>query len=251
MSANNKIYKNLLLLAGLFLLTHCSPTLYKSGEGQHIPVDEQVSPHPELDSFIQTYKVKLDAEMNTVIGETTEVISKDGSGETALGNLIADYQKEFAEKELGILIDISIMNNGGMRNNLPKGPITLGNIYELSPFDNYLHVLELKEEDVRTLASFAANRKALGISGMTIIAKDGEVIEITVNGKPLLPEKTYLLAVNDYLADGGNGMEFLLKLPRKYKTDFLLREILIDRIKHKTEIGQKITANVEGRQKLD
>ena len=114
-----------------------------------------------------------------------------------------------------------------------------------------MHVLELKEEDVRTLASFAANRKALGISGMTIIAKDGEVIEITVNGKSLLPEKTYLLAVNDYLAEGGNGMEFLIQLPRKFTTDFLLREILIDRIKHKTEIGQKITANVEGRQKLD
>jgi 2',3'-cyclic-nucleotide 2'-phosphodiesterase (5'-nucleotidase family) len=247
----NKIYQNFLLITGLFLLTHCSPTLYKSGEGEHLPVDEQVSPHPELDRFIQTFKVKLDAEMNTVIGETTDVISKDGSGETALGNLIADYQKEFTEKELGIMIDISIMNNGGMRNNLPKGPITLGNIYELSPFDNYLQVLELREEDVRTLASFAADRKALGISGMTIVAKDGEVIEITVNKKPLLPEKTYLLAVNDYLADGGNGMEFLSQLPRKYKTDFLLREILIDRIKHKTEIGQKITAHVEGRQKLD
>lgn len=251
MVAYKKFYQNLLLFLGLFLLTHCSPKLYKSGDGEYLPVNEKVSPDPELDSFIQVFKQKLDAEMNTIIGETTEVISKEGLGETALGNLIADYQKEFAENELEILIDISIMNNGGMRNNLPKGPITLGNIYELSPFDNYLQVLELKEEDVRTLASFAADRKALGISGMTIVAKDGEVIEISVNGKPLVSEKTYLLAVNDYLADGGNGMEFLVQLPRKHKTDFLLREILIERIRHKTEIGQKIIANVEGRQKLD
>lgn len=247
----NKFYQSLLLIVGLFLLTYCSPQLYKSGEGEHLSVNEQLSPHPELDNYIQAFKIKLEAEMNTVIGETTEAILKSGSGETALGNLVADYQKEFAEKELGYLIDISIMNNGGIRNNLPKGAITLGNIYELSPFDNYLQVLELMEDDVRALASFAATHKILGIAGMTIVAKDGEVIEITVNGKPLTPEKPYLLVVNDYLANGGDGMELLTQLPRKDETDFLLREILIERIKHKTAKGQKITAIVDGRQKLD
>lgn len=247
----NKSHQNLLLLSLAFLLICCSPQLYKTATGEHIAVNEQVKPSPEIDTFIQPYKTRLAEEMNTVIGETSGAILKIGQGETALGNLVADYQKAFAEMNLGFSIDISIMNNGGIRNNLPKGQITLGNIYELSPFDNYLYVLELNSDNVKDLAAFAARRKILGIAGMNIVAKNGEVTEIKINGEPPLPGKTYLLAVNDYLANGGDGMEMLTLLPRKIETDFLLREILITQIKSTTEKGQKITANIEGRQKLD
>jgi 2',3'-cyclic-nucleotide 2'-phosphodiesterase (5'-nucleotidase family) len=251
MMSLNKFYQRLFIVAGLFLLTCCSPQLYKSGTAEYLVVNEQVAPNPELDNFIQAYKVKLDAEMNAVIGETSKAIVKNGQGETALGNLVADYQKAFAEKELKLSIDISIMNNGGIRNNLPEGPITLGNIYEVSPFDNYLLVLELKADDVRSLADFAANRKILGIAGMTLVARGGEITEIKVNGESLTSERTYLLAVNDYLANGGDGMELLSHLPRKVETDIILRDILIDQIKYNSALGQKITATIEGRQKLD
>lgn len=247
----NKFQQNLLHLGLLFLLTCCSPQLYKTGTGEHFAVNEQVKPSPEVDTFIQPYKMRLEEEMNTVIGETSEALLKNGQGETALGNLVADYQKAFAEMQLGFAIDISIMNNGGIRNNLPEGPITLGNIYELSPFDNYLYVLELNSENVKELAAFAASRRILGIAGMRIVAKNGEVAEIQINGEPPLPGRTYLLAVNDYLANGGDGMEMLTLLPRKMETDYLLREILITQIKSTTEKGQKITAGIEGRQKLD
>ncbi|EKB50160.1 5'-nucleotidase C-terminal domain-containing protein [Cecembia lonarensis] len=249
--AGNKFYQILFLVAGLFLLTNCKQQLYKSGSAEFLTVSEEIAPDPFLDDFIQSYKTALEVEMNKIIGETDEAIIKSGPGETALGNLVADFQKEFAEQKLGQVIDISIINNGGLRNNLPKGPITLGNIYELSPFDNYLHILELNAEDVRALASFAVNRRILGIAGMSILAKDGEIIDIKVGNKALVEEKNYTLAVNDYLANGGDGMELLTQLPRLEETNILLRELLIDRIKHKTDLGQKITAKVEGRQKLD
>jgi len=247
----NKYYKSIFLIVGLFFLTNCKQQLYPTGNVEFLEVSEAVSPDLTFDNFIQSYKSQLEAEMNQIIGESTAAIIKSGPGETALGNLVADFQKEFAEKELGYFIDISIINNGGLRNNLPEGPITLGNLYELSPFDNYLHILELKADGIRDLASFAANRRILGIAGMSIVAKDGEVIELKVNGEPLQDDKVYLLAVNDYLANGGDGMELLMQLPRKEETNFLLREILIDRISHKTQMGEKISAKVEGRQKLD
>ncbi|WP_304517296.1 5'-nucleotidase C-terminal domain-containing protein [Cecembia rubra] len=247
----NKIFKIWICPAILFLLTSCAPTLFKTGEGQFLLVGSDIPVDLAAQNFIHPYKENLEKEMNAVIGETTEAILKTGNGESALGNLVADFQKEFAEKELGYPIDISIINNGGIRNTLPKGDITLGNIYELSPFDNYLQILELNENDVLSLAEFAASRKILGISGMKITSQGEKILELKINGKDLIPDKKYLLAVNDYLANGGDGMGFLVEIPRKTETDYLLRDILIEIIKSKTEAGQKIEAKIEGRQKFD
>lgn len=247
----NKIFKFSVFTAALLLLSNCAPTLFKTGEAKFISLDTEISIDSKAQNFIQPYKENLEKEMNSVIGETTEAILKTGNGETPIGNLVADFQKEFAENMLGYPLDISIINNGGIRNTLPKGNITLGNIYELSPFDNYLQILELNHKDIRELAEFAVSRKILGISGMQITAKDGQILELKVNGKELSTDKKYLLAVNDYLANGGDGMGFLSNIPRKAETDYLLRDILIETIKAKTALGLKIEAKVEGRQKFD
>ncbi|RZS94516.1 5'-nucleotidase C-terminal domain-containing protein [Cecembia calidifontis] len=247
----NKIFKIPVFAAVLFLLYACAPALVKTGEAQFFSLDSEVPADPITQKFIQPFKENLEKEMNTVIGRTTEAILKNGNGETAIGNLVADFQKEFAENLLGYPIDISIINNGGIRNTLPKGNITLGNIYELSPFDNYLQILELDHRELIALAEFAVSRKILGISGMTIHAQDGKILELKINGEEVNPAKKYILAVNDYLANGGDGMGFLSEIPRKAETDYLLREILIDRIKAKTASGLNIEAKVEGRQKFD
>lgn len=247
----NKIFSNSVFPVAFLLLLSCTPTLFKTGEAQFISLDTEISIDAKTENFIQPYKENLEKEMNSVIGETVEAILKTGNGETPIGNLVADLQKEFAQNILGYPIDISIINNGGIRNTLPKGNITLGNIYELSPFDNYLQILELNHKDIIELAEFAASREILGISGMHITAKDSKILELVINGEELNPNKKYLLAVNDYLANGGDGMAFLSYLPRKVETDYLLRDILIERIKAKTAAGIIIKAKVEGRQKFD
>jgi 2',3'-cyclic-nucleotide 2'-phosphodiesterase (5'-nucleotidase family) len=239
------------LFLTIFFVASCTGKLYKTSDAGFLIVDDQVIEDERISAFIQPYKAQLEAEMNTIIGETAAAIIKNGNGETPLGNLVADFQKEFAETALGYPIDISIINNGGMRNNLPEGPITLGNIYELSPFDNYLHVLILNGNQVLNLAEFAFERKILGISGMFIEAYEDELVNVKVNGKDIDFEKSYLLAVNDYLASGGDNMEFLVNLPRKEETDFLLREIIIHQIKDITKNSEKIFAQTEGRQKYN
>lgn len=251
MKTTVKFLKISLLLLLFFLHSYCAPKFFKSAEVTHLSIGADVKQDPDFYQFVLPFKEKLEAEMNTVIGKSDAAIIKSGPGETALGNLVADYQKEFAEATLGYSVDISIINNGGIRNNLPSGPITLGNIYELSPFDNYLHVLELKAEDVVTLAEFAAERKILGIAGMHIATQGNEIITLQVGNRDLEKNRTYFLAVNDYLANGGDNMEFLTTLPRIEETNFLLRDILIQQIKIRTNNSEKISAQVEGRQKYN
>lgn len=249
-----KIFKShpyLLLGLGLFALTDCAPSLYKTTQGDNLAVSEEILTDPTLDYFIQPYKVSLESKMNTVIGQTDSPILKSGKGETPIGNLVADLQKEFAEEVLGYPINISIMNNGGIRNTLPKGEITLGNIFEISPFENYLFILELEGNDVGKLATYAVQNRNLGINGMEIESLEGEIITLRVNGLEIDGSKIYLLALNDYIANGGDGMEFLKKLPRKIESDYLIRDILIQQIRKKTEKGEKIKSEIEGRQKIN
>jgi 2',3'-cyclic-nucleotide 2'-phosphodiesterase (5'-nucleotidase family) len=241
----------LLLTFALFTLISCAPSLYKTSQADNLSITEQIEIDPAFDNFIQPYKVSLESKMNTVIGQTDYPILKSGKGETPIGNLLADLQKEFAEEVLGYPIDISIMNNGGIRNTLPKGDITLGNMFEISPFENYLFILEIQGIDVVDLAAYAVKNRNLGINGMEIESLDGEIITLLVNGQEIDDSKTYLLALNDYIANGGDGMEFVKKLPRKVESDYLIRDILIQQIRKKTEKGEKIKSEIEGRQKIN
>jgi 2',3'-cyclic-nucleotide 2'-phosphodiesterase (5'-nucleotidase family) len=147
--------------------------------------------------------------------------------------------------------DISVINNGGLRTLLPKGAITLGKVYEISPFENYLYILELSPEDVKTLAHYTVQRQNLSISGMHLKSSNNQLEELLINGRPLDTNKTYLLAINDYLANGGDDMPFLIPVSRYRTSTTLIRDVIITKIKALEAAGKMVDARLEGRQLLN
>ncbi|AFL86351.1 5'-nucleotidase/2',3'-cyclic phosphodiesterase-like hydrolase [Belliella baltica DSM 15883] len=240
----------LILNIGFFILLGCSPQLSYHASSDFTSVDESIQQEAKLVSFIAPFKENLEAKMGSVIGTTQKALTRAGR-ESLLGNFVSDLQLEYAQKAFGYPIDISIINNGGMRNDLPKGDITLGNIYELSPFDNYLVVLELQANDVQKLAEFIAERKNMAFQGMQITSEKDKLSELTINGKALKSNKTYLLVINDYLANGGDNMEFLVGLPVKENSTTSIRDMLITMIQQKTASGEILDAEIEGRLKIN
>ena len=242
---------HLFLVLNLFVWTSCVQPLYISSSASLLSVTQSVEEDSSYLAFIAPYKVQLDEEMKRVIGKGAKELSKVGGGETALGNLVADMQKAYSETKFNQKIDISVINNGGMRNIIPEGDITVGNIYELSPFENFIYLLELTSEDVEELAKYVVRLKNLGISGMQIESEKGELKWLAIGGEMLEKDKTYVLAINDYLANGGDYMDFLVDLPRIYESDVLLRDMLIEQVEEWTTNGELIDAEIEGRQKLN
>lgn len=215
------------------------------------PLSESDSSDKELVAFVRPYKENLEKEMNTVIGQSQKELNTRGTGETTLGNLVADLQKEFAEEKFDTKVDVSVMNNGGLRNNLPEGDITMGNIYELSPFENYLILLELDGEGIAELATYAVAKKNLGLSGLTLIAEDNMLVAFEVNGETVEPSKKYTVAINDYLANGGDYMDFLTDKKRLIVSEYLIRDMMIYKIKERSASGMLLDAEIEGRQKYN
>jgi 2',3'-cyclic-nucleotide 2'-phosphodiesterase (5'-nucleotidase family) len=209
-------------------------------------IDSSYKQKPAVVRFIQPYSAEVYKQMNAVIGETeTPLFRKTPEG--TLGNFVADAMLQRAISSYNKTIDASFANSGGLRlDDIAKGPIALGKIYELMPFDNIIVLISLKGTELLQLLDFIAAKKGWPVSGIKMQIKDGKSIHQTVNGKPINPSAVYTIATTDYTANGNEGADFL-KAFKQENNGYLLREALIDYVKDATKQGRKITASIENR----
>jgi 2',3'-cyclic-nucleotide 2'-phosphodiesterase (5'-nucleotidase family) len=212
------------------------------------PVGSTIAPDAGAADYIKPYHEQVERQMQQVIGTAPVALGKN-AGENPIVNFVADLQRTAASTYFkGQPIDLGVMTNGGMRNALPAGPITLGNVFELMPFENELIVLDAPGPVVQQLFDYAAPIR-MAISGATYtVGPDKKPQDIRIGGQPLDPSRTYSIAISDYLAGGGDRMDFL-KAAKLRHTGLLLRTVIIDHIKALTAAGQPVTAQVEGRVK--
>jgi 2',3'-cyclic-nucleotide 2'-phosphodiesterase (5'-nucleotidase family) len=130
-------------------------------------------------------------------------------------------------------IDICILNSGGIRSILPKGNVTARTAFEIMPFENSLVVIALKGEQILEMVTFfIAEKKPHPLAGITFtIDANNNPKNIMVQGNPLDANTTYYVGTNDYLANGGDNMNFFKKGIQKFDLEYKLRNILIDYFK--------------------
>lgn len=195
---------------------------------------------------IEPYKVQLDEKMNEVIG-FAPVELDEAPYQSPLGNFIIDLILEQSIKSFGKPIDMAVVTNGGLRTPIPKGDVTVGNIFELMPFNNEIVVLELEGSSVKKMMQYAATGENAIFAGLKYKVNKGQPEEIIINGKPFNPETTYTVAVSDYLAGGGDKMNFLTESVNTYQLGILFRDAIITHIRELNASGKKIVGAVDDR----
>lgn len=226
------------LFIGLFLLIFASCKqenhLYKI-EGKQIPITDSLVVNTEIEAYVKPYREQLDKSMNTVLAYAVDTYSKnDGEFNTAIGNLMADAVYEESnpifKSRTGKDIDFVLLNHGGIRSILSKGDVTTKAAYELMPFDNSVVVVELKGEHVKELLEYLSKAKrAHPISKLKlVIDSDFNVKSAFVNTIPIDFNKTYNIATNDYLYNGGDRMDFFKASDTLYDLDYKIRNVLLD-----------------------
>jgi 2',3'-cyclic-nucleotide 2'-phosphodiesterase (5'-nucleotidase family) len=106
--------------------------------------------------------------------------------------------------------DVAIQNNGGIRTTIPKGKITLEQVYTLLPFENNLMTMDLTGAQIAgILEQNAKTRGMLQVSGLKVVydlkAPEGaRVRSLSIGGKPAAPSRSYRVTTNDFLAAGGD-----------------------------------------------
>lgn len=205
-------------------------------------------PNSEAAAIVDEYRQKVTEKQAPVLG-TCEELMEAKRPESLLFNFAADAIRWKADMLNGKPVDFVVTNSGGLRNVFNKGNITVGDVYNVFPFENYLFLMTLTGEQCITLFEELAAAGGHPISGANmVITSDGKLVDAKIGGKPVDKSASYRVATIDYLAEGNDGMSVLSKgTERVPYEDMILRQVVTDYIKKFTDAGQPVSAAIEGR----
>ena len=195
-------------------------------------------------AIIAPYKASVDSVMSPVLG-MSRVAMVPKRPESLLSNWAADVLVEGSTATGLPEADMGLVNIGGLRNNMPEGMVTCGDIILISPFENTLVVLEMKGKHMLELMRNIAAVGGEGVSSSVrmVISKDRKLISATINGEEISRKRTYTVATLDYLAEGNDKMFALKKARKRHDIGLKTREVLMESvIKHRI-----IDSKIEGR----
>ncbi|APY00649.1 5'-nucleotidase C-terminal domain-containing protein [Lacinutrix venerupis] len=238
---------NLTLL--LIFIYSCKQEPYSISkiEGKQIAIKDSLELDKDFDSLISPYREQLEKDMHRVLSYAPKTYTKsDGDLNTAIGNLMADVV--FSEgnpifnKRTGKNIDIVLLNHGGIRSIISKGNITTETAFKVMPFENSIVVVALKGQQIDSMMHYLSEAKrAHPVRGITLtLDKNYKISNALVNKKPIEKDKTYYVATNDYLYDGGDRMRFFKPNDSVYYLDYKIRNAMIDYFKKVDTINPKI-----------
>ena len=231
--------KNLttIICASVLLLSSCK-TEFKHLEqvdGKRISVDSSIDEDSEITEFIAPYKQHLNETLDSPLSYNPSFLSKrDGDLNTAIGNLMADALMEqvnpIFRKNTGNSIDMVLLNNGGIRAEIPVGNVSTRTAYQIMPFENEVVIAELKGEKMLEMLDYLSKAKtAHPVSGIKIIADGSYMIKnATIKQQQISRDSTYFVATSDYLVGGGDNMKFFADPVSIHSSDYKIRNVMID-----------------------
>ncbi len=240
-------------LVGIITACSTAPKL-KKVEASSIELNHQTASDTEFEKLVKPYKSKMDSIMNDVLIVSDQPLTK-GLPESTLGDFTSDavlkktndnYQPADNKKA-----DICLLNNGGLRSEMPKGDITRGHAFSLMPFENSIVVLTLSGEKTKQLFEYLVENNGAPFAGARVKAKGKKITEIKINGEDFDVTKTYKVTTSDYLASGGDKYNFF-KDPVKIETlNYKLRDAIIDYMIEEKKKGNSLKVATDGRIKYE
>jgi 2',3'-cyclic-nucleotide 2'-phosphodiesterase (5'-nucleotidase family) len=149
-----------------------------------------VTPDPAIVQAMAPALQRVHTLQATTLGASLDVpIGRVGKLGSPIGNLFADALRDAVPGA-----DVAVINNAarGLRADLPGGPITFGQLYDVFPFDNRVARITVTGAELgRWLAAEIrlGRRGALGISGVAVrascLADDIHVDLLRTAGRPI------------------------------------------------------------------
>ena len=188
---------------------------------------------PDMKKFLEDLINSHEEEIKEFVGYTDfDMITIDDKAgiisrnrENNLCDLVADSLRNYYYSDIGFL------NSGGVRNNIYKGNITVGDILTILPFSNKVVQLTVPGRDILDTIEYGMKNlpnnsgKFLQVSGLKFKVYDnipspvkvddfdnyvkieGErrVFDVFVGNEKLDINKNYTVSLPDFMAEGGDG----------------------------------------------
>ena len=213
--------------------TRCDPG---SASDQRVAAEYEgapVTPDPAIARILQPAVNAALAQKKMPLGITLSTpIRRAGTGDSPLGNLFADAYRAAVPKA-----DVAVNNtSGGLRADLPAGPLTYGAVFEVMPFDNRLVAFHLTGGELRKMlgAQLAHSAALVGVSGVRVrVACQGNALDLVLlrpSGAPVTDNERLLVATTDFLATGGDDIFDPVTPPGGFDAEFdggYVRDVVI------------------------
>ncbi|MCB0727660.1 MAG: bifunctional metallophosphatase/5'-nucleotidase [Ignavibacteriae bacterium] len=221
-----------------------------------------------MDSAIydRAAELKVEEMVESIQGDLLKVI----------GELKTDWKRGFTtESNLGqweadavrnkVGTDITFLNSGGIRKDLPKGDITVGDIWEINPFGNTIVTFEVTGKVLRkmlnnNIKSRVIEIEELGASDMIILSglklvydskkvtdeENEYIVSISVNGEDLDEDKLYTVSTNNYVASQFN--KYFGEVDEEIKitdTNIIDRDLIIEAVENQKVIDFVLEVRIE------
>lgn len=214
-----------------------------------IPVNKRLDSRidPNFSQKIDYFSALLGETMDQVIAQCPVTMRK-GSPQGLLSNFTADALVEICDDTFGVRPDLALYNNGGIRSELPKGPVTRGQIYSIYPFDNTLCLIELKGNDIKSLLKSIATYGGEPISGgVKMTVQKGQVIDMTIGEEAVEDNRIYKVATINYLIDATTYLKGLSNYISRRESGAYLYELFSDYVKNLGDNGIPVTSQIDER----
>jgi 5'-nucleotidase len=198
---------------------------------KNVAVTRDVPRDPAVSEIVEKYSVLASPLADRVIGSITSSITKNdkASGESALGDLIADAQLFTTSRTERAVA--AFMNPGGIRTDLHyqttgngrPGNVTYGEAFSVQPFRNILVTMNLTGSQIDDLFEQQFDNPSPGEKRILQVSKDfayawnnsmptGRKVDINsikIDDTFINPNSSYRITVNNFLADGGDNFTVL------------------------------------------
>ena len=174
-----------------------------------------------VDRYVAAARPEAARNVGRLSGSATR--TEDADRETSAGNLIADAQLAAGR---GAGAQIAFINSGGVRTDLAPGAggtVTFGDIFAMQPFGNNIVVKTLTGAQLKTLLEqqFASGSNSAADPNMLLPSRGfafdydlsrpagQRIVRMVLAGRSIDPAATYRVAVNNFLASGGDNFTVL------------------------------------------
>jgi 2',3'-cyclic-nucleotide 2'-phosphodiesterase (5'-nucleotidase family) len=171
---------------------------------------DSIAPDPAVGRLVAQALVRVGPIINQPIATIAQTLARSDTGpqQYALGNLIADAMRAGGQG------DVAVMNNGGIRTDLRAGTATYGSLFELQPFGNTLYRITLSGAALRAYLErlVARDPPRYHVSGVLLTydpagTRGNRILSATLgDGRPIDPAAQYRLILNNFMAEGGEGL---------------------------------------------
>ncbi|MEP1442169.1 MAG: 5'-nucleotidase [Hyphomicrobiales bacterium] len=192
-------------------------------KGEPIPVDKLIKEDAKTKQRVAELAKPLEKIRQKVVGFTKNPIDGDGENcrvaECTMGTLVTDallsrFKPQGAE--------IAIINGGGLRASINAGPITMGEVLEVLPFQNTVATFSMTGADIVTSLESGVSRiedlegrfpQVAGLRYAVNASKKAgsriSKVHAKINGEwtPIDANRHYNIVTIDFLRTGGDGYE--------------------------------------------